>query len=137
MHHSLSSDHRHIIVCSPTTDTLVCPSDALVCLTNTDQKHIKLKKRVLYWECTETRRLRILKLLSKLQLTKEIRDNHVRLQNIKAHWEEYWPILSVSSSNNSRGNKDYPGPEVRKLNPPGRNVFELRQKWHPREPTGN
>ena len=49
LHHSLSSDHRRIIVCSPTTDTLVCPSDAPVCLSNTDLKQSPQSLKGFIW----------------------------------------------------------------------------------------
>ena len=44
MYYSLHSDHRRIIVCIPTTETLVCLSEALVCLSNTELKHNKEKR---------------------------------------------------------------------------------------------
>ena len=40
LYHSMFFFHRHIIVCPPTTDTLVCPSDSMVCLLKTDLKHL-------------------------------------------------------------------------------------------------
>ena len=38
LYHSLPSDHRSIIVCLLTTDTLICPSGDPVCLSKTDLK---------------------------------------------------------------------------------------------------
>ena len=48
LYHSLYSNHRHIIVCPLTTDTMVCASDAPVCLSNTDLKHISRTDREKY-----------------------------------------------------------------------------------------
>ena len=49
LYHSLSSDHRQIIVYPPNTDTLVCPLDAPVCLSNTDLKHSPQSLKGLIW----------------------------------------------------------------------------------------
>ena len=54
---------------------------------------------------------------------KEIRDIHIGLRDIKAHWDDPQPVLIVSSSNDRNGNQEYLGPEVRSIKTPGRNII--------------
>ena len=82
---------------------------------------------ICYWDYPEPRRLGILKILSKLQLTKEISYTCASLQIIKAHWEDPWPILGVLSPDNRSINKDNTGPEVNNLENFGRNIIGSRK----------